>query len=294
MELLELPELLHSEKTKSFKTNSLLNESTITTLQKRLETLEEKAQNLTDSMRYAGSIQRSILPNERIFQNIFADAFVVFEPKDIVSGDFYWVFQHHNDVYFAVGDCTGHGVPGALVNIAGNTLLRQIIRLEGFSDPAKIMSKLDEELTLLFNENLTQGNLRDGMDIVFCKFNLSQLTGSFCGAGRPLILIRNQELIEFKKGSDAIGHSSKEKKEFETIHFKLEKGDQFYLFSDGYTDQFGGENIKKFNRNRFRNLLQSVQHFDSNNQKKELLFHFNQWKGKQDQIDDVCVLGIKI
>lgn len=260
----------------------------------RIAYLEQQAETLHESMRYAGSLQRSILPNERIFQNVFSDAFVIFQPKDIVSGDFYWIFQHHDDIYFAVGDCTGHGVPGAMVNIAGNALLRQIIRLEGLSDPAKIVELLDRELTSLFNEHLTEGTTRDGMDLVFCKFNLKQMKGSFCGAGRPLILVREGQLVEFKKGPDAIGHASKDFKEFETVHFPLEKGDQFYLFSDGYTDQFGGENVKKFNRQRFRNLLTSMSGSGMQKQKSELLFHYNNWKGKQDQVDDICVVGIKI
>lgn len=292
MELLEEPSLLDSKQTNRLKSSGTLTQEN--SLQQRIEELETQTQYLHESMRYAGSLQRSILPNERVFQNVFMDAFVIFEPKDIVSGDFYWIFQHNDDVYFAVGDCTGHGIPGALVNIAGNTLLRQIIRLEGFSDPAKIIAKLDEELTLLFNENLTHGIQRDGMDIVFCKFNLTKKTGSFCGAGRPLVLVREGELIEFKKGPDAIGHSSKDDKIFETIDFELQNGDQFYLFSDGYTDQFGGENVKKFNRKRLRSLLTSLTDKTSVQQKEELLFHFNQWKGKQEQVDDVCLLGIKI
>ena len=263
-------------------------------LANRIAYLEQQAKTLHESMRYAGSLQRSILPNERIFQNMFSDAFVIFQPKDIISGDFYWIFQHHDDVYFAVGDCTGHGVPGAMVNIAGNALLRQIIRLEGLSDPARIVELLDRELTSLFNEHLTEGTTRDGMDLVFCKFNLSQMKGSFCGAGRPLILLREGELVEFKKGPDSIGHTSKETKEFETIHFGLQEGDQFYLFSDGYTDQFGGENVKKFNRQRFRNLLTSICNFELREQRAELLFHYNNWKGKQEQVDDICVVGIKI
>lgn len=260
----------------------------------RLSELEQQAKNLQDSMRYAGSLQRSILPNERIFQNYFNDAFVLFKPKDIVSGDFYWIYQHHDDIYFAVGDCTGHGVPGALVNIAGNTILRQIIRIEGLSEPCAIMRLLDQELTALFNEHNTLGNTQDGMDIVFCKFNLKSGKGSYCGAGRPLILIRDGELVEFKKGPDAIGYSNKPQKIFETIHFDLIPNDQFYLFSDGYTDQFGGENVKKFNRNRFRSLLLSIYKFGLEKQKEQLLFSYNNWKGKQEQIDDICVVGIKV
>lgn len=263
-------------------------------LLQRIAYLEEKSAEMQESIRYAGSLQLSILPNQRVLQNIFNDAFVLFQPKDVVSGDFYWTFQHNDDVYFAVGDCTGHGVPGALVNIAGTTLLRQIIRLDGVSDPALIMRILDHELVSLFNDNLTEGTRKDGMDIVFCKFNLRKKTGSFCGAGRPLILVRDGELVEFKKGADAIGYSSTGEKNFETIHFSLVEGDQFYLFTDGYTDQFGGDNVKKFNRKRFRNLLQSIDGFAFDKQKKELELSFNNWKGNQEQIDDVCLIGVRI
>lgn len=271
-----------------------VNSDLDTELKERLTYLESRAHEMEESIRYAGSLQRSILPNERIFQNVFKDAFVLFQPKDIVSGDFYWIFQHHDDVYFAVGDCTGHGVPGALVNIAGNTLLRQIIRLEGVSDPALIIRLLDNELVSLFNDNLTEGKNRDGMDIVFCKFNLRKMKGSFCGAGRPLVLVRDNELIEFKKGQDSIGYSSEGPKQFETVEFDLEEGDQFYLFSDGYTDQFGGENVKKFNRNRFRNLITSINGMNMTRQKKELEFSYQNWKGKQGQVDDICVIGVKV
>ncbi|MBK9190773.1 MAG: SpoIIE family protein phosphatase [Crocinitomicaceae bacterium] len=263
-------------------------------LEERLALLEARSNEMEESIRYAGSLQRSILPSEQIFKNAFADAFVLFQPKDVVSGDFYWIFQHHDDIYFAVGDCTGHGVPGALVNIAGNTILRQIIRIEGLTEPGDIMRLLDQELVSLFNENLTEGKTRDGMDIVFCKFNLRKKTGSFCGAGRPLLLVRNNKLEEFKKGPDCIGYSSDENKQFETVYFDLREGDKFYLFSDGYTDQFGGENVKKFNRERFRNLLLSTSEMPMDKQKKELLFSYNNWKGKQAQIDDVCVIGVKI
>ena len=263
-------------------------------LLERLAYLEARASEMEESIRYAGSLQRSILPNERVFKNCFKDAFVLFEPKDVVSGDFYWIYQHQDEVYFAVGDCTGHGVPGALVNIAGNTILRQIIRQEGISEPGKIMQLLDAELVSLFNQNLSEGNTRDGMDIVFCKFNLKQMRGSFCGAGRPLLLVRDGQLVEFKKGPDAIGYSSILEKEFETFYFDLQEGDEFYLFSDGYTDQFGGDNVKKFNRKRFRNLLTSLTGMSCDKQKKELEFSYENWKGKQEQIDDVCVIGVRI
>lgn len=259
-----------------------------------LQALETKAREWEQSIRYAQSLQQSILPNEQLFLDTFQDAFVIFKPKDLLSGDFYWMNQYGSDIYFAVADCTGHGVPGALLNIAGNTLLKQIIQRKGVSDPAQIIQLLDDELIALFNDNNTKGATYDGMDISFCKFNLEDGKGSVCGAGRPLLLCRDNELIEFKKGTSAVGYTGLGAKEFETLHFDLRKGDRFYLFSDGYTDQFGGENVKKFNRKRFRSLLLNLQEMPMNSQKKELSLTFDNWKGKHEQIDDVCILGIEI
>ena len=257
--------------------------------------LENRIQEMDQSLRYAGRLQQAILPHEDIFKNIFTDAFVFYEPKDFVGGDFYWIYEYGNDVYIAVGDCTGHGVPGALITIAGNTILRQTIRTKGVSNPSKIMKILDQELTSLFNDNLTSGVHQDGMDIVFCKFNLESMQAQFCSAGRPLVLVREGKLIEFKKSPYAIGHEVfGRKKYFETMPIKLEKGDQFYLFSDGYTDQFGGDNVKKFNRKRFRNLLQSIAELKMAKQKEEIIHSFRNWKGSQEQIDDVCLVGLKI
>jgi len=218
----------------------------------------------------------------------------LYKPKDIVAGDFYWMEPVGDTTFFAAADCTGHGVPGALVNIAGNTILRQLIRQDGISDPGIIMYLLNEELVSLFNENLSSGSTHDGMDIVFCKFNLSKMKASYCGAGRPLLLVRDGQLIEFKKGPSAIGYNMDETKVFETESFDLEMGDTFYLFSDGYTDQFGGDNVKKFNRKRFRNLLMSIYEFKMKKQGKELALSFNSWKGKHEQIDDVCVIGVRV
>lgn len=260
----------------------------------RLQYLEQRAKEMDESIRYASSLQQSILPNEQLFVNAFKDSFVYFQPKDIVSGDFYWIAQYNNDIFFAVGDCTGHGIPGAMVNFAGNALLRQIIRLEGAHDPSEIITLLDKELVSLFNDNLTSGETRDGMDIAFCRFNLATMKGAFCGAGRPLILVRDGQLEEVKKGPYSIGFSDDGYKDFKTIEFDLKKGDKFYLFSDGYTDQFGGDNVKKFNRKRFRNLLQSLSEYSMKEQKKELSLSYDNWKGNQEQIDDVCVVGIEL
>lgn len=263
-------------------------------LQKRLKKLELRNSEIEQSIRYAGILQQSILPNERIFQNVFADAFVMFKPKDTVSGDFYWIYQQNSDVYFAVADCTGHGIPGALLNIAGNAILRQVIKTDGVIEPHDIIEKLDVELSNLFNDYKTVGETNDGMDIVLVKLN--QVTGQakICNAGRPLFIVRNGKMIEFGKGNFAVGYSSLYNKEFTSEQINLLKGDKIYLFTDGYTDQFGGENIKKFNRSRFRKMLIALENYSMTDQKEMLDLTFHDWKGSQDQIDDVCVVGILI
>lgn len=272
----------------------ILDSKDYNALVSKIELLEMKTREMDESIRYAGMLQQSILPNELIFKNNFKDAFVYYKPKDVIGGDFYWIYLHGNDIYFAVGDCTGHGVPGALINIAGNSILRQIIRLEGVSKPSTIVRMLDQELVSMFNENLTTGTTNDGMEIALCKFNLSTGKGEFCGAGRPLLLMRENKLVEFKKNSFSIGYQDGNEKKFETINFQLYEGDRFYMFSDGYTDQFGGENVKKFNRKRFRSLVESIHQFPMKQQREELQFTHKNWKGTQEQIDDVCVIGIEI
>jgi serine phosphatase RsbU (regulator of sigma subunit) len=263
-------------------------------LQERVSVLELKSQEFEASMVYASRLQQAILPNEKLFQTAFSDAFVMYKPKDIISGDFYWIYSTPKRIYFAVGDCTGHGIPGAMLNIAGNTLLREIIKVNEITDPSEIIKKLDDGITTLFNENLTKGNTRDGMDIAFCSLDIDIGILSYCGAGRPLVLIRDNEVYEYKSGLNSVGYLENYQKQFSTIELKIEPKDQIYLFSDGYTDQFGGDNVKKFNRKRFRTLLLSISEMEMVRQRKELELAFDNWTGSQDQIDDVCVIGIRI
>jgi serine phosphatase RsbU (regulator of sigma subunit) len=211
----------------------------------------------------------------------------------MLSGDFYWFYRHNNSVYFAVGDCTGHGVPGALINMAANSFLQQIIKQRRVYNPAHIVKLLNQEISSLLNNNRSVGQTYDGIDLGLCRFDLKSKKGHFCGAGRPLYLIRNNNLIEFNKGKSAVGYTP-QKKTYDSVYFDLKKNDVFYLFSDGYTDQFGGQNIKKYNRKRFKTLLKNINELPLDKQEKELHFAFENWKGKQEQIDDVCVLGVKI
>lgn len=259
----------------------------------QINTLKSKVDEMQESIRYASGIQQAILPNIHLFLDVFKDAFAFFQPKDVLSGDFYWFYRHNNSVYFAVGDCTGHGVPGALINMAANSFLQQIIKQRGVYNPAHIVKLLNQEMSSLLNNNRSVGQTYDGIDLGLCRFDLKSKKGHFCGAGRPLYLIRNNNLIEFDKGKSAVGYTP-QKKTYDSVYFDLKKNDVFYLFSDGYTDQFGGQNVKKFNRKRFKTLLKNISELPLDKQEKELHFAFENWKGKQEQIDDVCVLGIRI
>ena len=181
-----------------------------------------------------------------------------------------------------------------MVNMAANSFLQQIIKQKGIYNPSKIIELLDLEISSLLNNNRSVGQTNDGIDMGFCRFDIKSRKGHYCGAGRPLYLIRKGELIEFNKGQNSIGYLAGQKKIFKSVYFDLRKDDTFYIFSDGYTDQFGGENVKKFNRKRFRTLLTSIHKMPMDKQEDELRLSFDNWKGKHDQIDDVCVLGITI
>ncbi len=255
--------------------------------------LLEKNLEITDSILYAQKVQQSILPNVNKMKKHFTDLFVYYQPKDIVSGDFYWYYKCNNKIYIAAFDCTGHGVPGALVSVIGNALLREIIMKKGIEEPAKILSELDVELDDVLNKD-KEIKTRDGMDIALCRFDLDKRELKYAGAQRPALLIRNGKITELVPNRFPIGYFYGLEKIFTTTKLLLEKNDQIYLFSDGYTDQFGGEKVKKFNRKRFRTLLLSVENMEMARQEKELRDAFNNWKGKSEQLDDVCVIGIKI
>lgn len=271
-----------------------ISDSSVGVLEDRVKQLEERSKDLEASIAYASRLQQAILPNEILFKTAFEDAFVMYNPKDMVSGDFYWIFENERNIYFAVGDCTGHGIPGAMLNIAGNTILQQYVKTTEEFDVTSIVKRLDIGISALFNENLTTGLTRDGMDLAFCSLDKETNVLSYCGAGRPLILVSEGELTKYKSNNTSIGYSEYSQEAYSSIEIQLKKRDQIYLYSDGYTDQFGGDNIKKFNRKRFRTLLTSLSEMSLDKQRKELEFAFENWKGQQEQIDDVCVVGVKV
>lgn len=249
---------------------------------------------MIDSIEYASIIQKAILPDKDEIGKHFSDLFLFYQPKDIVSGDFYWYHNTGQYIFLAAADCTGHGVPAALISVLGCSLLREIIVKNKIYDPSEILYKLDGEIINAFVQKGMEPETHDGMDISLLRLDLKNNAGVYSGAFRPLIHIRGDELTDYDAQHFPIGFYFGIKKEFRNRELYLEKGDLLYMFSDGYTDQFGGENVKKFNRKRFRNLLFSISKMHLQRQEKELAEHFDQWKGKREQVDDVMVIGIKI
>jgi PAS domain S-box-containing protein len=266
--------------------------SDISDIKKKEQILKNQNKDITDNIIYAKSIQESILPNKNILFQTKPDAFIVHMPKDIVSGDFYW-FKKINDVFiFALADCTGHGVHSAFLSMIGNEYLHQILHHERFPKPNQVLKELDQKIKDVFNSNEDIKNIHDGMDIALCYLDLKTKSLHFSGANRNLYIIRNHELIEIKGTKCAIG--DEKEKMFDLHQQQLEQGDLLYLFSDGYQDQFGGPKNKKITLNRLKKLLMTVHSLPMLDQKNVITKNFNFWKGAQEQIDDVLMIGIRI
>ena len=251
--------------------------------------LEEKNQEILASINYAKRIQSAILPPAKIVKEYLKDSFILYKPKDIVAGDFYWLEQRDGKIMFAAADCTGHGVPGAMVSVVCNNGLNRSVREHGLTDPGKILDKTREIVVQEFEKS--EEGVQDGMDIALCSLENKKLR--YAGAHNPLWIIRKGEVLETKADKQPIGKFRKPKP-YTTHTFELEKGDAIYIFSDGYADQFGGEKEKKFKSKAFKKLLLSIQDKTMEQQKIIIDDTFENWKGELEQIDDVCVIGVKI
>ncbi len=271
------------------RTSEIAEQNNLLEQQKSEITLKTK--DILDSIKYAKRIQDTILPSESKLDNLFPDHFVLYRPKDIVSGDFYWATERDECLYFSAIDCTGHGVPGALVSIVGhNSLLRTINEFQ-IREPHSILDKLRE---LVLSAFLSQGQIdvKDGMDIALCSIDKNQKLLKYAGAYNECVIIRNGEIFELSPDKQPIGQFT-HAKPFSLQTFELQSGDSVYLFTDGYVDQFGGEKAKKYKSRPFKNKLQEIGHLPMIEQKKILTDEYNNWKGDLDQIDDVCVFGVK-
>ena len=255
--------------------------------------LEELYTDVTDSIRYAKRLQDSILPPEKIIKKYFPSSFVLFKPKDIVSGDFYWIGKAKNEVMFAAVDCTGHGVPGAFMSLVGANGLNSAGKEHKLSDPGLILDDLNKYASETLNKS-NDDSVRDGMDITLCSLNKKEMKLKFAGAYNPLYLIRDNELEIIKTSKFAIGSFKPGENNFETFEIDVQKGDKIYIFSDGYADQFGGPRGKKFMYRQFKETLLSTINESMEDQKQLLDKKIESWRGDHEQVDDIVIFGVEV
>ncbi|MBI2280861.1 MAG: tetratricopeptide repeat protein [Bacteroidetes bacterium] len=292
------------------KANRLLAQKN-TEITKQKEIVEEQHQEITDSISYAKRIQTALLTSDNYWEQISKEHFVLLKPKDVVSGDFFWAFQTENNLaIWVAADCTGHGVPGAFMSMLGISFFNEIVVENNITNPSEILNKLRSKIIKALEQKGVDTQQKDGMDLALCVWDKNTNLLSFSGANNPLWLIRTvtsspdeggvsrsggeYELIEYKSDKQPVGLFTGEMKPFSTQQIQLEKGDTIYTFSDGYADQFGGEKGKKFKLKSLKELLLSVQGKPLREQKQIIDDMFEAWKGNLEQIDDVCVIGVKI
>lgn len=250
---------------------------------------------ITDSINYAKRIQTSILPDINKLKENFRDAFILFLPRDIVSGDFYWFDKLDTDKFVLVcADSTGHGVPGAFMSIIGSTLLQDIVSRQKITKPSEILSLLDKQIFSTLNQNIELGVSNDGMDIVVCEFNMKTRYVRFASAMRPVIIVMDGESHYIKGNRSSVGGESVIDKYFDDQEYYLKEGDSIYLFSDGLPDQFGGVNGKKMKIARLKNLIETNASLSMSDQQDAILKFYNDWKGNLDQVDDILMMGVRV
>jgi serine phosphatase RsbU (regulator of sigma subunit) len=262
------------------------------------ELVEEKNKDITASINYAKRIQEAILPAKEVKYNIFPDAFILFKPRDIVSGDFYWFAQKDGKRLIAAVDCTGHGVPGAFMSMIGNAFLEEIVNIKGIIEPNLVLDELHKMVLKSLKQTGMAGEARDGMDIALLSFDDANHLVEFAGANNPLwkfsLLNSERKMEEYLPDKRPIGYFIGQDKPFTKSTIQLKAGDTLYIFSDGYADQFGGPKGKKFKYKQLQETLLSIQDKPMLEQETVLLDAFNNWKGKLEQVDDVLVIGIRV
>ncbi len=263
-------------------------------LEDKNKNLQQQNEDIIDSIQYAKKIQDAILPDINKLTNLLTDAFVLYLPKDVVSGDFYWYHKTENKLIIVAADCTGHGVPGALMSVVGNATLKDVVVKRGIEEPEKILEALDADINSLLQKEDSYDVMSDGMDVALAVIDLATNMLTFSGAMRPIWIVRNSEVIELKGSRFPIGYFYGVEKTFSTTKISLKSGDQLYMFSDGYADQFGGEKNKKFNKKKLKELLLSIQGLNGAEQRGFLDYALKNWRQEIEQTDDVLLVGLKI
>ena len=262
-------------------------------LKKTSNIIKQKNKDVTDSISYAQRIQSALLPSENYIDNILNDYFILFKPKDIVSGDFYWIKQKKEKIIIAAADCTGHGVPGAFMSILGITILNDITDKYNLN-ANEILNHLRQDIIDVLYKYSDSLNTRDGMDIALYIINNKTKILQFAGAYNPLYLIRNNQFYKYKADKMQIGIPRSSLSSFLNQEIAIQKNDSIYIFSDGYIDQFGKFDKEKFKTKRFQKLLVSINEMPMNEQKNVLNNTIETWKGEVEQTDDILVVGVKI
>jgi len=280
--------LIMAERAKKAK-KDIVKKNKIIEHQKHL--VEEKNREITDSIEYALRIQTAILPPQKIVKQYLENSFILYKPKDIVAGDFYWMETIDDLILFAACDCTGHGVPGAMVSVVCHNALTRAVKEFGFMQPGKILDKTAEIVLESFSKS--EEEIHDGMDISICSYNTKTKTLEWAGANNSLILINNGQLIETKANKQCIGYNDNVKP-FTNHQFNIQPDTSIYLFTDGFADQFGGENKKKLTKKRFKELLLSLQYLPFQEQARELNEFITNYKKDTEQTDDILVIGVRV
>lgn len=263
-------------------------------VKERTAKIEAQKQEITSSIEYASRIQMAMLPENKHFKNSFSDYFIIFNPRDIVSGDFYWIGEDEKHIFFTVADCTGHGVPGAFMSTLGISTLDEIITNNTDLKANAILNLLREKIKTSLHQTGKQGEANDGMDVAFCILHKNRKTLEFSGAYNPLFLFRNGEFTEYRADRMPIGIFYGEKETFTNYEIDIQKGDTIYIFSDGFADQFGGPKKTKYMKYNLKKLLSEIHNKPMDLQRRILENEFENWKGSSSQIDDVTILGVRI
>lgn len=246
------------------------------------------------SLRYASMIQRALMPDTSFLSGILKDHFIMYLPKDYVSGDFYYAYQNAGYTIIAAGDCTGHGVPGALLSILGIGFLNEILQVRDVPRANRILNKMREKVMDALDQRGQDYEQKDSIDIALCVYEPYRSVLHYAGANRPLIMVSKGELKEIKPDKMPIGVAPLEEVSFTNHRIEVSEGDRFYIFSDGFPDQFGEVTDKKFRIKKFRELISYVSEWGMDRQKAHIENTFNDWKGNAIQVDDVLVMGFEI
>ena len=263
-------------------------------VEEKKDEIEKKNREMLDSINYASNIQSAVLPADDLWLKALPESFVLFLPKDIVSGDFYWMVSKGEEVFFAAVDCTGHGVPGALMSIVGANGLNQAVKEQGHTQPSEILNYLNRSVNDSLQKTERSNYVRDGMDLALCRLNLAKRTLCYAGAYNPLVIIRDGEATTVKADRIAIGSLDTGGKSYTDHHIDLQPGDNVYVFSDGYVDQFGGADGKKLKSRPMIEKLIEYSHLPMSEQRQKLHDFFLEWRGPLEQIDDVCLIGVRV